>query len=193
LVFLASLLLGSHSAAAQSFEAGVHLASSQWSEFDGTDTGLGGRFTWKPLTMLGVDADLTWFPSDFPGERLAFSGSRLEGLFGVTVGPRVNRIRPFAKATGGFLRSSEAPEPFACIAIFPPPLACRMAAGVTMPAFELGGGIEIAATDRTFLRVDAGARMLQYPGPTFISVHDIRNEGFWGSALRVTVGGGLRF
>src|SRR5688572_8173598 len=70
---------------AQSFEAGAHMAVSQWSEFEGNDFGLGGRFTWKPSPLLGVEADLTWYPSDFPSE-LAFSGNRLEGLLGFTVG-----------------------------------------------------------------------------------------------------------
>ncbi len=83
LLFLASTSL----ARAQSFEVGGHFAASQWSEFDGTDLGFGGRLTWKPSSMIGVDADLTWYPSDYP-DRIAFSRSRFEGLFGVTVGPR---------------------------------------------------------------------------------------------------------
>ena len=179
---------------AQSFEAGVHIATSQWSEFDGNDIGLGGRFTWKPSKMFGVDADISWYPSDFPPESIAFSGSRTEGLFGVTAGPRLTRTRPFARAAAGFLRSSEAPEGFPCIAIFPPPLNCLMAAGHTMPAFEFGGGVEIDATDRTFLRVDAGARMLRYPGPSFQNgLREIREDNFWGAALRFTIGAGVRF
>lgn len=194
LMFFALALFAAPALArAQSFEASLHFASSQWSEFDGADSGFGGRLTWKPSTLLGVEADLTWYPSDFPGERIAFSGSRVEGLFGVTAGPRLDRVRPFGKAAFGFLRSSEAPEPFACIAIFPPPLSCLMAAGDTMPAIDLGGGVEISATDRAFVRADVSARMLRYPGPTFISVHDIRDERFWGTAVRLTVGAGWRF
>ena len=65
-----SLVLAAVTASAQSFEASVHLASSQWSEFDGTDLGVGGRLTWKPSPMIGVDADLTWYPGDF--HRTAF-------------------------------------------------------------------------------------------------------------------------
>ena len=180
-------------ARAQSFEAGVHVATSQWSEFDGNDIGLGGRFTWKPSSLLGVDADLTWYPSDFPSD-FAFSGSRIEGLIGVTAGPRLTRTRPFARAAAGFLRSSAAPEPFPCIAIFPPPLVCLMAVGHTMPAFAIGGGVEIDATDRTFLRADAGARMVRYPGPSFgENLREIRDQNFWGTALRFTIGVGYRF
>lgn len=193
IAFALALFTAPSLARAQSFEAGLHFASSQWSEFDGADSGFGGRFTWKPSTVLGVEADLTWYPSDFPGERIAFSGSRVEGLFGVTAGPRLDRVRPFGKAAFGFLRSSEAPEPFACIAIFPPPLSCLMAAGHTMPAIDLGGGVEISATDRTFVRADVSARMLRYPGPTFSTPADTRRDSFWGTAARVTVGAGMRF
>jgi hypothetical protein len=192
-VFPVFLVLFASSVHGQSFEAGVHLASSQWSEFEGADVGVGGRFTWTPSSLIGVDADLTWYPSDFPPERFAFSGSRFEGLFGVTLGPRVNRLRPFAKAAAGFLRSSEAPEPFACIAIFPPPLNCLMAAGHTMPAFEIGGGVQVTTTQTTFLRFDVADRIVEYPGPTFGPNFELRDDAFFGHAVRFTIGGGLRF
>ena len=180
-------------ARAQSLEAGAHFASSDWSEFDGVDRGVGGRLTWKATPRLGVDADLTWYPGEYPSDTIAFSGSRVEGLFGASYGPQIARLRPFVKASAGFLRSSEAPEGFPCVAIFPPPLNCLMAAGHTMPAFEFGGGAEIDATDRAFLRVDAGARMLRYPGPAFRNgLRDIRDDNFWGTALRFTIGVGFR-
>ena len=179
-------------AVAQSFEASGHFAASQWSEFDGNDLGFGGRLTWKPSSMIGVDADLTWYPSDFP-DRAAFTRSRFEGLFGVTVGPRLNRVRPFAKASAGFLNVGEAPGAFACIAIFPPPLSCLLAAGDTLPAYEIGGGLEIDATARTFIRADVTDRILRYPGPTFDDDFQIREDGFFGHALRFTIGAGLRF
>jgi hypothetical protein len=191
--FLFSFVLCSHPAVAQSLEGSVHLAASQWSEFDGTDLGVGGRFTWQAISLIGVDADLTWYPSDFPSERFAFSGSRLEGLFGVTLGPQVHRIRPFAKAAAGFLRSSEAPEPFACIAIFPPPLDCVMAAGHTMPAFEIGGGVQVRTTQTTFLRFDVADRIVEYPGPAFGPNLELRDDAFFGHAVRFTIGGGFRF
>ena len=178
---------------AQSFEAGVHFASSDWSEFDDVDRGVGGRLTWKRTPRLGVEADVTWYPGDYPSELVAFSGSRVEGLFGATYGPQIDRVRPFVKAGAGFLRSSEAPEGFPCITIFPPPLNCLMAAGHTMPALEFGGGVVIDATDRAFLRVDAGARMLRYPGPAFQNgLSEIRDDNFWGTALRFTIGAGFR-
>jgi hypothetical protein len=190
----AILLLYSSTAAAQSFEVSAHVAASQWSEFEGADTGVGGRLTWKAVPAIGVDADVSWYPAAFPDDPPAFSGSRIEGLLGVTAGPRLGAVRPFARAAAGFLRSSGAPEPFACIAIFPPPLACLMAGGQTLPALEIGGGVELSTTGRTFIRLDAGARMLRYPAPTFRSEPlRIAEEEYWGSALRLAIGAGVRF
>ena len=93
-------------AAAQALEASAHFAASQWSEFDGTDLGFGARVTFKPIALIGIDADLSWYPSEFPGEGTPFSERRFEGLFGVTVGPRLNRLRPFAKVAGGFINTN---------------------------------------------------------------------------------------
>lgn len=191
-MFVCAVLLA-NTASAQSLEVGINLATAQWSEFDSNDIGVGGRVTWKPASLIGVDADLTWYPAEFPADTVAFSGSRLEGLFGVTVGPRLNRIRPFAKVAGGFVRSSEAPEPFACIAIFPPPLACLMAAGQTMPAFEIGGGVQFDLATRTFARVDVSGRWLRHPGPSFRSFPTIQDDDFWGNGVRLAFGAGVRF
>lgn len=190
---VAFVFLLPYAASAQSLEAGIHVTAAQWSEFEGTDIGIGGRITWKPSSLLGVDADLAWYPSEFPRDPLTFSASRVEGLFGVTVGPQINRLRPFAKIAGGFLRSSEAPEPFACITIFPPPLGCLMAAGQTMPALEIGGGVQFDVASRTFARVDVSGRWLRYPGPSFRSFPTVQEDNFWGSGLRLSFGAGVRF
>lgn len=178
---------------AQSFEAGGYFASAQWSEFDGSDLGVGGRVTWKPVPLVGIDADLAWYPSDFPSGVISFSGSRIEGLFGVTVGPKIARFRPFVKGAAGFLTVAEAPIVFACVAIFPPPLACLMAGGETLPAYDIGGGVEIDASARTFLRADVSDRILKYPGPSFDSDFERHDAGFFGGALRFTLGAGVRF
>ena len=142
--------------------------------------------------MIGVDADLTWYPSDFPAG-IAFTRSRVEGLFGVTVGPRLNRVRPFATAAAGFLHVGQTPGAFACIAIFPPPLNCALAGGDMLPAYQIGGGIEVDAIPRTFIRADLTDRILKYPGPTFDANFTMREAGFLGHALRFTLGAGFRF
>jgi hypothetical protein len=178
-------------ASAQSFEATVHLASSQWSEFDGTDIGGGARLTFKPAPMIGIDADLTWYPGEFPPDGVPFTGNRVEGFFGVTAGPRLAGFRPFAKVTGGFMKVGEADEPFVCLAIFPPTLNCVMG-GQTLPAIEVGGGLELLPTGHAILRFDVTDRILKYPGPA-LSNRELKDADFWGHALRLTIGAGWRF
>jgi len=179
---------------AQSFEAAAHVSISQWSEFDGHDIGVGGQFTFKPLPLIGLEAGVTWYPGDFPPDTVtSFSGQRLEGLFGVTVGPRLGRLRPFVKGAAGFLDIGATPRVFACVTIFPPPLACALAGGMTLPTYEVGGGVEVDASRSTFIRADISDRILKYPGPAFDSNFERHDEAFFGGAVRLTLGGGFRF
>lgn len=173
------------------FQLGVQFATATSSEFDSTDIGVSGRLSWSPSTLLGVEAEIGFYPSDFADEP-AFSRSRMEGLFGVTAGPRLGQLRPFAKLRSGFVDLSNAPRPFACILIFPPPLACRLAGGDTLFALDVGGGLELLLNDRTFARFDLSDRAVRYPGPV-ITGGSVRNESFYGHDLRVSVGGGVRF
>jgi len=173
------------------FDAGGQIVAAASGPFEGNDIGAGGRFAWHPLALLGVEAELDLYPGEFPEGR-AFSRRRVEGLFGVTAGPRLGRARLFGKLRTGFLRVGEAPEPFACILIFPPPLACTLAAGATLAVFDAGGGIEASVTPRTFIRVDAGDRMTRYSSPSFDAGGVIR-DSFVGHEFRFAAGAGFRF
>jgi hypothetical protein len=193
-VCLATILAAPRGASAQDqprFEAGVQVVAAAWRQFDGSDLGIGGRFAWHPATLLGVEAEFDLYPGEF-AEGRAFSRRRVEGLFGVTVGPRVGRARPFGKLRTGFLRVDAAPEPFACILIFPPPLACTLGAGRTLAVLDAGGGIEVDVTPRTFIRLDAGDRMIRYPGPAF-TTGGVQQNSFFGHDFRFAAGAGLRF
>lgn len=178
---------------AQSLQLDAHVTSSKWSEFESADNGFGGRLTFKPISLVGIEADITWYPGEYEPDGVAFSRNRTEGLFGFTVGPKIDRIRPFAKIGAGFLKVGATPGAFACIAIFPPPLNCALASGNTLQAYEIGGGVEVDATRRFFIRGDIADRLLKYPGPTFDSNFEVRDEGFFGHALRFTLGAGIKF
>ena len=91
------------------------------------------------------------------------------------------------------MRFQEAPDPFPCILIFPPPLQCSLATGRIARAVDIGSGVELVATRRTFLRTDAGDLMLCYPGPVFDKQRTPRQDGFVSHNLRLAVGGGFRF
>lgn len=173
------------------FEIGAHVATARSGEFDATEVGLGVRGAWRPSPLLGLEAEIDLYPGDFPG-RAGFSGRRVEGLLGATVGPRIGRLRPFGRARAGFLRFGPATDPPACIAIFPPPLQCTLSTGRTAFALDLGGGVEGSLSTRTFWRVDAGDRLVRYPGPTLDRGFRARG-GFFGHDLRITIGAGMRF
>ena len=174
------------------FEAGVHVSSATSGQFDATDLGLGGRFAWYPFPSLGIESELSIYPGEFPDEP-PFSRGRVEGLFGITIGPHVNRVRPFARLRSGFLNIREAAQPFACILIYPPPLSCTLAAGRTLPVFDLGGGVELLAGQRVRLRLDAGDRLLRYPGPVLDMDGERRDDAFFSHDLRVAGGVAFRF
>ena len=174
------------------FELAVQVPSTMSSQFDRSDVGVGGRFGWHPAAWVGLESELVLYPGSFP-DRVPFSRRRVEGLFGATMGPAFARARPFVKLRAGFLDVQEAPQPFACILIFPPPLSCTLASGRMLPAFDLGGGLEIFATARTFARVEAGDRVLRYPGPVFDVDRTRRDGAFFSHDFRFAAGGGFRF
>ena len=185
---------------AKRFEAAVQVVAASVPRFEGSDVGVGGRLAWHTDDVLSFEGELNFYPDAYPSPNQApfssgaFSRRRVEGLFGVTAGVRLGPVRPFAKFRAGFLDVQEAPQPYVCILIFPPPLSCTLAAGRTLPAFDLGGGVDVDITPRIFLRVEAGDRMLKYPGPSLDSSSgEIRDEAFYGHGFRFAAGAGVRF
>jgi hypothetical protein len=196
LVFIILLAFCAQTAKAQAgadrFQIGAQLASVASGEFDSTDVGVGVRFSWHPISLLGAEAELDLYPRDFPRSP-AFSRSRVEALFGITAGPRIGRVRPFAKLRPGFIAFREAPGPIACIAIFPPPLSCTLAAGATVFALDVGGGLEYFPATRLFLRIDLGDRLVKYPGPALDASFKAQSSAFFGHDFRLGLGAGVRF
>ena len=132
---------------------------------------------------------MTVYPASFPNAN-GFSRRRIEGLFGVTVGPRLPGVRPFARVRPGFLTFRG--QPVVCILIFPPPLSCELATGRTLFALDLGGGVELLPARRAVIRADVGDRILKYPGPSFRNGR-VAQDSFYGHDFRVSLGAGMRF
>lgn len=169
------------------------LATALSGQFDTADVGFGGRAGWRPMPAIGVEAEVNWYPREFPARR-PFSRGRVEGLFGATAGMTVGRLRPFARFRPGFVVIREAREPFPCILIYPPPLSCALAGGKTLLAVDAGGGVEVAVTERTVVRLDAGDRLVRYPGPVFESdPRRVRERSFFSHDVRFAVSTGVRF
>ena len=62
-----------------------------------------------------------------------------------------------------------------------------------MFALDIGGGVEVSATEKTFFRFDAGDRAIRYPGPTFDANRRVRSDPFFSHDFRFAAGAGLRF
>lgn len=172
------------------WEVGGQLAHVRSSEFDDSDVGIGGRLAWFPATFLGLEGELDAYRSDFPDRR---ERTRLEGLFGVTVGPQLGRLRPFAKVRAGFLRYPPASEAILCVAVYPPPLGCTLAGGQTVTAYDIGGGVQGFVSRRAFIRVDLSDRLLRYPGPALRAGGKRTDGASFGHDLRLSFGAGWRF
>ena len=67
-----------------------------------------------------------------------------------------------------------------------------LGAGRTLFALDIGGGIEVAVSPNTFLRIDMGDRLLKYPGPFFDSGQSTE-DGFFRHDFRFAAGGGVKF
>ena len=198
LVAIAAIGLGVDAAWAQTsqpFEVGAQITSVKVGELDSTDVGVGGRASWHPSRLFGVEGELNYYGRDIPDRPYepAISRSRVEGLFGITAGPRIGQLRPFARIRPGFLRVGSSPAPVGCIAIFPVPLSCALAAGQTLLALDVGGGVEVLTPGRTSLRFDLGDRMLRYRGPAIDRGGEAHDDDFIGHDLRVAIGAGWRF
>lgn len=191
LVLLVPMWAGAQPAEGR-LDVGAHVALAKSGEFESTDAGIGARIGWRLWRGVGIEAEITHYPATFPESR-GFSEGLWEGLVGATVGLSRDRFRPFARIRPGWLRVQEAEGPIVCIAIFPPPLSCTLAAGRTLAALDVGGGVEVAVTPRTFFRLDLGDRMLWYPGTVLRGRGAVADESFLSHDLRFAAGGGLRF
>ena len=172
-------------------DVSVQVSVRSLHEFDETEAGFGARLSYRLSRWLAADGEVNFFPGDAGSP--AFSGSRLEGLAGIRGGPHLGRTGVFLALRGGAVRFSEAPEPFACIAIFPPPLVCTLAGGDTVPTMQLTGGFEMFPGDRVAVRVEAGDQLLHFSGPAFTADRQVIEKGFWSHNFKASASVGLRF
>jgi hypothetical protein len=131
-----------------------------------TEPGVGARVGYSFNRYLAVEGEVNFFPRERELRDLEFNGGRkLQGLFGVKVGRRYERVGLFAKARPGFVHFAEGdlkPRPnVGCIAVFPPPLSCFEPESRTDFAFDVGGVLELYPSSRTVVRLDAGDTILR--------------------------------
>lgn len=190
-VVAGAALCGSANAGQNRTDAGVRVVLTDYSQFDERDVGVGADVSFRLTDWLAADVQVTFFPGDL-GDVVPFSGSRTEGLAGIRFGPRFGRTGIFAVVRPGLVRFAEAPDPIACIAIFPPPLVCSLAQGKTVFALNYGGGFDTVVGERMVVRMEIGDLMLKYPGPG-IGRDGVFETHLWSHNLRATASVGLGF
>lgn len=136
------------------------------------EPGLGGRISYHITNSLAVEAEVNFFPR----EQRFDGGREIQGLFGVKAGRRFDKVGVYGKIRPGFMSSRVVEfrerKDIACIAIFPPPLACfeQTARRETELAFDIGGVIELYPTNRMTIRFDAGDTIVRFGQRRFIAV-----------------------
>lgn len=136
------------------------------------EPGFGGRIGYNITDFFAVEAEVNVFPR----ERRFDGGREIQGLFGVKLGRRFDKVGVFGKIRPGFL-SSRAIEfrersDIACISIDPPPLGCfeETARRETELAFDIGGVVELYPTNRMIIRFDAGDTIVRFGQRRFIAL-----------------------
>jgi hypothetical protein len=173
------------------WDAGVTASWTEYGEFDDGSFGFGLALSRTLTPWLAADAQAGFSPSDL-GEP-AISASRFEAFAGLRAGPRLGAHQVYAAIRPGLVNFDDAPEPIVCIAIFPPPLGCSLAAGDTLFALQLMGGLELIPSDRSVVRVEAGSLLLKYPGPAIARDGQTFDDALWSHNLRLGLSVGLRF
>jgi hypothetical protein len=131
-----------------------------FSEGRETEPEFGGRIGYNFSKYVAAEVEGNFFPRD----RDLDGGRKTQALF--------DKFGIFAKARPGFVRFAKGDyRPVgACIATFPPPLACFEPIARTDFAFDLGGVVELYPTKRTIVRFDAGDTVIHAGAHNVVAV-----------------------
>ena len=190
------VLFGASRAVAQNrgVETGGDVSILRLSEFDSTDVGVGAHVIGPLTSALALDGAFMWFP----GSRDVRAGAldsqhRVVGLIGLRTIAARGDVEFFARRQVGFLRFGER-DRVVCIAIFPAPLECRLAAGYTAFASVLGGGANfgLGPSGRVRVNVEAADLFVRYALQALRPRGEI-TDGFVSHNPLLSVGLGWRF
>jgi hypothetical protein len=190
--FLVHSPLAAWAQVAERAEVGADAVVLRIGELDVTDGGVGARAAWRLGETLALDGRVVWFPGGDARGRAARQ-TRVLGLAGprLTVAWRGLEVGGYARP--GFLRFVREGQTV-CIAIFPTPLACQLAAGYTAFALDLGGtaAAPLDQSGRVRFRVEIGDLLVRY-GLTAFRADGTTTDGFTGHNFMAGVGMAFRF
>lgn len=150
---------------ARPVDLGIEVTTVQLSEFDLTDTGVGGRATWWFAPTVAIDAGLSWFHGSTDSVDPLIRQARLLGVVGVKTVASWRRVEFSGQARPGFLRFAKQ-DHVVCIAVssFPTPLPCQVATGYTglVVDFSAGASITLNGSGRARLSIEIGDLVVRY-------------------------------
>jgi len=192
--------VGASNAAAQivpSFQLSGEFDSLHLSEFDSTTAGAGVNAKWNIVPGVAIDGLVSFFPHSWKmnsGTNPFASQNLLLALGGVKPGITLGKYEFFGRARAGVLDHMKHDDPFPCLAIFPAPLQCQVAAGYTAFAMDFGGGVDIGLGEAGRLRLhgDVGDLIVRYGLDAFRS-DGSTTTGFYSHNLLFTASLGWRF
>src|SRR5262249_17722984 len=149
------------------FQVGVQASFLRLSDFETTNTGIGGRVSFDLASWAAVEAEADFFPHDdavlpssplAPDLRVAYRRERADAFFGVKLGRRSDRLGVFAKVRPGFTHLSD--KGVECVGDV---CALMLLAGPeyrTELALDVGGVLEFYPSARTVMRFDLADAMI---------------------------------
>jgi len=196
LLFLAVAL--STSSPAQSYsrlEVGAQGASLLLSDpISGTQEkgGFGTRLTYNFSSILSLDAEGDFFPSNSPAGPQR-GGRAFGALAGPKAGWRFKKVGLFVKARPGLINFSNVLKITTGVLPNGIPFYIESAGGHrTHLALDLGGALEINTSQRTLIRIDAGEMLVRYDDRTYrapgVAGAFVNVGGVIGDSLLLTVG-----
>jgi len=173
---------------APKLELGGQFVMMRFGVFNETDPGVGGRITYYVHPHIALESEVNFFHGDFEGGLARVSSWRTQWLSGVKAGVRSERVGMFGKFQAGLIHFGRASSPIICLAVFPVPLGCQVAAGKTDPAFDLGGVFEVYPSRRSLIRFDLSDNIIRYRGSFFKNPKGATHHN-----LKFNLGVGFRF
>ena len=164
ILLLLTIVLFARVTAAQNkkdkIEIGVQTTSltlfePDFSSFDDTQAGIGGRVTYNFNRSIAAEAEINFFPQK--QFILTADGNAIQAQFGVKIGKRFNKFGIFGKVRPGFLSVDRVGS------LIPGPTFDFTIDRRAFFTLDAGGVLELYPSRRTVVRFDAGDTMIRHP------------------------------
>jgi hypothetical protein len=150
-------------------EVGMQASFLRLTDFDSTNAGIGGRFSYDLTTWAALEAEADFFPDDdallpssglTPDLRVSYQRRRTDAFFGVKLGRRGGRFGTFAKVRPGFTRLYD--SGVECVGEICALVLLARPEYRTEFALDLGGVFEFYPSARTVMRFEMGDIMIRH-------------------------------